>query len=70
MRMALSAAETHAQVLDAQLRKLDEVRSKTDELLYQMIPKQVRTTCGMGRRTDGRGATDKLSNRAHKNAPI
>lgn len=48
MRMALSAAEVKATVLNAQLSKLDDVQKKTDELLYQMIPKQVaeRLRCG------------------------
>ncbi len=41
MRMALSAAETKANALNIQLRKLDEVIKKTDQLLYQMIPKAV-----------------------------
>ena len=41
MRMALSAAESKANALNVQLRQLDEVQARTDELLYQMIPKQV-----------------------------
>jgi len=41
MRMALSAAETKTNALNSQLRKLDEVIKKTDQLLYQMIPKAV-----------------------------
>ena len=40
-KMALSAAESKASALALQLRKLDDVQSKTDELLYQMIPKTV-----------------------------
>ncbi len=41
MRMALATAESRAEAMNTQLRKLDEVMRKTDELLYQMIPKQV-----------------------------
>ena len=41
MRMALSAAEVKANALNIQLKQLDEVQARTDELLYQMIPKQV-----------------------------
>ena len=41
MRMALSNAETRANQLNIQLAKIDEICKKTDELLYQMIPKQV-----------------------------
>ena len=41
MRMALNAAEVKAQALNSQLKKLDDVMKKTDELLYQMIPKSV-----------------------------
>ncbi len=41
MRMALAAAETKANALNDQLKKLDEVQQRTDELLYQMIPKTV-----------------------------
>ena len=29
------------QTLNEQLKKLDDVRAQTDELLFQMIPKQV-----------------------------
>ena len=29
------------QTLNEQLKRLDDVRSQTDELLFQMIPKQV-----------------------------
>jgi guanylate cyclase len=41
MRMALKAAEVKANALNLQLKKLDEVQQKTDELLYQMMPKSV-----------------------------
>ncbi|XP_059085656.1 soluble guanylate cyclase 88E-like isoform X1 [Tigriopus californicus] len=41
MRMALNAAEVKANALNTQLKKLDEIQQKTDELLYQMIPKSI-----------------------------
>ena len=41
MKMALASAESRAQQLNVQLKKIDEVVQKTDELLYQMIPKSV-----------------------------
>ena len=41
MRMALSAAETKAKALNTQLKKLDDIQQRTDELLYQMIPKSI-----------------------------
>ena len=40
-KMALSAAESKAAALTSQLKRLDDVQQKTDELLYQMIPKTV-----------------------------
>ena len=53
MRMALSAAESKAQALNQQLRKFDEVRQKTDELLYQMIPKTVASRLRTGAESVG-----------------
>jgi guanylate cyclase len=41
MRMALANAESRGDLLEAQMKKLDDVMRKTDELLYQMIPKTV-----------------------------
>ncbi len=41
LRMSLSAAEAKARALNDQLNRLDEVQQRTDELLYQMIPKSV-----------------------------
>lgn len=41
MRMALANAENRANQLNIQLAKIDEICKKTDELLYQMIPKSV-----------------------------
>ena len=40
-RMLLSAAENKSQEMEAQLKKLEEITKKTDEILYQMIPKAV-----------------------------
>ncbi len=36
LRMALSAAESKANTLNTQLKKLDEVQNRTEELLYQV----------------------------------
>ena len=41
MKLALSAAEIKTKALDSQLKQLDDLQKKTDELLYQMIPKSV-----------------------------
>ena len=41
MKMALVSMEKRTSQLNAQLKKLDEVTKKTDEFLYQMIPKAV-----------------------------
>lgn len=41
MKMALNAAEVKANTLNSQLKQLDELQKKTDELLYQMIPQTV-----------------------------
>ena len=40
-RMLLSAAENKSKEMEDQLKKLDEIQKKTDEILYQMIPKAV-----------------------------
>ena len=41
MKLALTAAEVKTKALDGQLKLLDDLQRKTDELLYQMIPKSV-----------------------------
>ena len=41
LRMAFNAAEVKANALNVQLKKLDEIQQKTDELLYQMIPRSI-----------------------------
>lgn len=41
MRMALANAELRGQQMNNQLKKIDDIVKKTDELLYQMIPKTV-----------------------------
>ena len=40
-RIAFSKTENLTHQLNAQMRKIDDVVKKTDELLYQMIPKSV-----------------------------
>ena len=39
MRMALGNAELRSDQLNAQMKKLDDVMARTEELLFQMIPK-------------------------------
>ena len=41
MKMAFTAAEVKSKALNVQLKKLDDIQRKTDELLYQMIPRSV-----------------------------
>ena len=41
MRMSLVAAEVNRKQMTEQLKKLDVIQKKTDELLYQMIPRSV-----------------------------
>ncbi len=41
MRMALANAEARGVQMNNQLKKIDDIVKKTDELLYQMIPKTV-----------------------------
>ena len=41
MKMALSNAELRADQVNLQLKKLDEVMHRTEELLFQMIPKAI-----------------------------
>ena len=41
MKMALSNAELRADQVNLQLKKLDEVMQRTEELLFQMIPKAI-----------------------------
>ena len=41
MRMALGNAELRATQLNNQIKKLDEVMARTEELLFQMIPKTI-----------------------------
>ena len=40
-RMLLSAAENKSREMEESLKKLEEITKKTDEILYQMIPKAV-----------------------------
>ena len=40
-KMALATAELRSTQLNSQLKKLDEVSARTQELLYQMIPKSI-----------------------------
>ena len=40
-RMLLSAAENKSREMEDQLKKLEEITKKTDEILYQMIPRTV-----------------------------
>ena len=51
MKMALNAAESRANELTSRLAQLDEVQQRTDELLYQMIPKTVATKLRSGEDT-------------------
>ena len=39
MKMSLVAAEMKGRQMQEQLKKLDVIQKRTDELLYQMIPK-------------------------------
>ena len=41
MKMALANAELRADQVNAQMKKLDEVMARTEELLFQMIPKAI-----------------------------
>lgn len=41
IRMSLAAVESRSKEMALQMRRLDEVQKKTDELLYQMIPRSV-----------------------------
>ena len=41
MKMALANAELRSDQVNAQMKKLDEVMARTEELLFQMIPKQI-----------------------------
>ena len=41
MKMALATAELRSTQLNTQLKKLDEVSARTQELLFQMIPKSI-----------------------------
>ena len=41
MKMALSNAELRADQVNLQMKKLDEVMQRTEELLFQMIPKAI-----------------------------
>merc|ERR1719273_1644212 len=41
MRMTLANAESRANQMNAQLKKIDDIVDKTEKLLYQMIPQTV-----------------------------
>ena len=41
MKMALANAELRSDQVNQQMKKLDEVMARTEELLFQMIPKQI-----------------------------
>merc|ERR1719479_832480 len=41
MKMALTNAELRSDQVNAQMKKLDEVMARTEELLFQMIPKAI-----------------------------
>ena len=41
MKMALANAELRADQVNMQMKKLDEVMARTEELLFQMIPKAI-----------------------------
>ena len=43
LKMSLRAAEVKSETLNNQLKQLDELQKRTDELLYQMIPQTVAT---------------------------
>ena len=49
MRMLLSAAEAKADKLEAQQKKLNEVMKKSDDLISQMLPKQVADELAKGK---------------------
>jgi len=49
MKMLLSAAEKKADFLNAQKKKLDEVMKKSDDLISQMLPKQVADELAKGK---------------------
>ena len=41
MKMALANAELRSEQVNMQMKKLDEVMARTEELLFQMIPKAI-----------------------------
>ena len=41
MKMALANAELRTDQVNMQMKKLDEVMARTEELLFQMIPKAI-----------------------------
>ena len=41
MKMALSNAQLRSDQVDMQMKKLDDVMARTEELLFQMIPKAI-----------------------------
>ena len=53
LRMAFNAAEVKANALNVQLKKLDEIQQKTDELLYQMIPRSIADRLRSGKQKKG-----------------
>ena len=49
MKMLLSTAEKKAEYLNAQKKKLDEVMKKSNDLIGQMLPKQVADELAKGK---------------------
>merc|ERR1719195_2509605 len=49
MRMALANAELRTEQVNVQMKKLDEVMARTEELLFQMIPKAIADDLAKGK---------------------
>ena len=47
LTLALDQEQQKSKKLEESMRKLDDEMKRTDELLYQMIPKQVRAMKGV-----------------------
>lgn len=47
LKLALDQEQQKSKKLEESMRKLDDEMKRTDELLYQMIPKQVRAMKGV-----------------------
>merc|ERR1712013_336247 len=52
MKMLLAGAEKKAEYLNEQKKKLDEVMKKSDDLISQMLPKQVADELAKGKRNE------------------